>query len=203
MLAQKAKSGFSYSGITEDGVNFCTDEENVHAGIEPEHTKYNGGKAAVDGGVVAEIINIKGKKERESDPAGSSQNGSRQFTQNACFSVGKEDKNNQEEKNQYGNTDCSTQTDDEQGKLAEQRKTLGQPECELVTKYENQHHDEQKKGKYNRIEGCHDAGKNVISGFADTVDGVQTAHDRQDTAGSRPEGDDYGYGKNSTVCAVG
>lgn len=52
MLSQKTEGCFTDGRVAEDGIYLCPDEENVHAGIEPEHTEYNGGQAAVDGSIV-------------------------------------------------------------------------------------------------------------------------------------------------------
>jgi len=58
MFSEKTKRGFSYSRVTKCGVYLCAEKENVHAGVEPEHAEDNGSKAAVNGGIIAEVIYI-------------------------------------------------------------------------------------------------------------------------------------------------
>jgi len=90
--------------------------------------------------------------------------------QDSCLPVGKRDKNQQEKENQHSNTDSSTHTDDEQGKFAKHWELFYKPERELVTKYENQHHDKKQYGQNDGVEGCHDTGNKIVSGLADVVD---------------------------------
>lgn len=52
MFPDKAKCGFTDCRIAENRVDFGTDEQNVHAGVEPEHTEDDNGKAAVNCSVI-------------------------------------------------------------------------------------------------------------------------------------------------------
>ena len=88
MLSEKTEGGFSDGRIAEDGIELCADEEDVHAGIEPEHTENNSGQTAVDGGIVAYVIDIEGKQKGKTDPACSRENCAGELAENGGFPVG-------------------------------------------------------------------------------------------------------------------
>ena len=98
VFAEQPEGSFTDGGIAENCIDLCSDKQNVHAGIEPEHTEHDGGKAAVDGGVITEIVNVIGEQEGKSYPAGSGKHCTGKLAQDAGLTVGKGDKNQQEEK---------------------------------------------------------------------------------------------------------
>ena len=59
VLFKKQSCSFGNPWMGENHVNLCTDEQDVHAKVEPEHTDSDSGQAAVQAGEPAHMVNIK------------------------------------------------------------------------------------------------------------------------------------------------
>ena len=55
--------------VRQHGVDFGTDKQDVHTGIEPKHAKDNGSKASVSIRIVAHMVDIIRKQVRETKPS--------------------------------------------------------------------------------------------------------------------------------------
>lgn len=61
-LMKQVQYGSADGWVSQNGVDFRAEEENVHAGVEPEEAEHNGSQTAIDSGVVAEVVDVERKQ---------------------------------------------------------------------------------------------------------------------------------------------
>lgn len=108
-----------FFSLCNEIIEFGTDKKQVHTGISPQHKKDNCGQASVGRGIIAQMINIKGKQVGKNKPTGGGYDSTGQFGNNGGFMVRDNAVEHCKKQNQNGKTDEGTATDYEQRGILE------------------------------------------------------------------------------------
>lgn len=68
-------------------IDFCSDKEDIHTKVQPEHADGKGGQTSIGIRVSLHVVNVKGKQEGKPKPSSGSQKSSRQFSRDFGFPV--------------------------------------------------------------------------------------------------------------------
>ena len=137
--------------IIEHLVQFSSQEDDIHADIEPQHQQDQGGQAAVNIGKIGYVVYIEGVDIGKNQPSKSGKGGPRNLLQERQLFVGQDGVDQYKEQKEKGNGKPGAEQDDDTGKISQMRKPGFQKHLDPVSEQKHADREYQDENKADRI----------------------------------------------------